>query len=177
MRRDARWLIALLVAGGWWLVAGRSVEGAELKMAYVNLPKVFENYDKTKASEAVLEKQGKEKEGEFESRMNELKKMRQNLELLSADAREAKGREIEQKSDELQRFRTNTARDLRLERDKIAKEILKEIQDGVEVYASAGGYSFVFDSGGLLYGQPAYDITDDVIKKLNSKTAAPAPAR
>lgn len=175
MRRDGCLLAALLVTGGWWLVAGGLAEAAEPKMAYINLPKVFENYDKTKASEAALEKRGKEKEAEFESRMNELKKIRQGLELLNDQAREAKNREIEQKSDELQRFRTNIARDLRGERDKIAKEILKEIQDGVEEYAKAGGYSFVFDSGGLLYGQPGYDITDDVIKKLNGKTAAGPP--
>ena len=144
----------------------------ELKIGYVNLAKVFDGYERTKASDAVLEKQGKEKEAELQGRMGELKKLRQNLELLNDDAREAKARDIEQKADELQRFRNATARDLRRERDKIAKDLLGEIQKAVEDYAKANGFSLILDERSLLYGHATYDLTDEILKALNSRAVA-----
>jgi outer membrane protein len=148
------------------------VQAQELKVGYVDLAEVFDNYQRTKASDAALEKRGKQKEAELEGRMSELKKLRQNLELLSDDSREAKQREIEEKSEELQRFRTSTARDLRRERDKIAKEILGEIQQGIDEYAKANGFSLIVDERLLLYGQSAYDLTDEILKLLNGHVAA-----
>ena len=153
------------------------VEAAELKIGYVNLAKVFDGYQRTKVSDAALEKQGKEKEAELEARMNELKKLRQSLELLNDQARESKTKDIEEKADELQRFRNSSARDLSRERDKIAKNILKEIQDGIDAYAKRNGFSIVLDSRSLLYGQPAYDITDEVLAALNSTFSQPAQPR
>ncbi len=166
---------------GWWVVVcGLSsvvcaVAGAaELKVGSVDVAKVFDGYQRTKASDATLEKKGKEKESEFEGRMNELKKLRQNLELLNNEAREAKTKEIEEKSEELQRFRANTTRDLSRERDKIASELLKEIQKSIEDYAKANGFSLIFDARSVLYGQEAYDVTNEVLAMLNKRTAVPA---
>lgn len=158
------------VAGIVLSPAGFSVvEAAELKLGYVNLGKLFDGYERTKASDATLEQKGKQKEAELEGRMNELNKIRQNLELLNSDAREAKSREVEEKADELQRFRTNTARDLRRERDKVAKEILREIQNGVEEYGKANGFTLILDDRSLVYGQPASNITAEVLKQLNGR--------
>ena len=151
-----------------------AVQAENLKIGYVNLGRVFDNYLKTKASDANLEKKGKQKEAELEGRMNELKQLRQSLELLSDDARAAKSKEIEDKAEELQRFRNNTARDLRRERDKIAKGILAEIQRNLQEFAKANGFSVILDSQSLLYGQDALDVTDEVLKLLNNRAQAPA---
>jgi len=148
------------------------VAGAEeLKIGFVDVARVFDGYSRTKVSDQTLEKKGKQKEAELESRMGELKKLRENLELLSDNAKEAKSREIEEKAEELQRFRTSTARDLRRERDKIAKEILTEIQQGIAEYAKANGFAFIVDDRTLLYGQPSSDVTNDVLKLLNARSA------
>ncbi len=149
-----------------------TVEAQEMKIGYVNVAKVFDGYGRTKASEAALEKQGKLKEGELEGRMAELKKLRQSLELLNDEAREVKSREIEEKSEELQRFRNATARDLGRERDKAARDILKAIQDDVDSYAKANGFTLILDSRSLLYSVPAQDVTDEILKLLNVPVSA-----
>ena len=141
----------------------------ELKIGYVNMAKVFDGYVKTQASDAVLEKKGKQKEEELKGRMEELRKMRQGLELLSAEAREAKAREIEERADELQRFRTNTARDLRRERDAIAKGLLGEIQRAMQEFAQAHGFSLILDGQAMVYGQDAYDVTNEFLAMLNGR--------
>lgn len=168
----------MVVAVGCALGAAcfNAAQAAELKIGYVNLAKVFDNYERTKASDAVLEKKGKQKEAEIEAKLTELKKMREGLELLSDEMRDAKSKQIAQKSDELQLFRKNTARDLSQERDQIAKEILQEIQKGIEEYAKANGYSLILDARSLLYSTPAYDVTDELLAALNGKSAKPAAA-
>ncbi|MBI4341545.1 MAG: OmpH family outer membrane protein [Candidatus Omnitrophica bacterium] len=145
-----------------------------MKIGYVNLAKVFDGYERTKAQDAALEKRGKAKEAELEARVNALKKIRQSLELLNDAAREAKSREVEEQSEELQRFRASTARDLRRDRDKLAQEILKDIQKAIDEYAKANGFALILDQRGLFYAQSGYDVTDGVLKLLNSRLAAPA---
>jgi outer membrane protein len=161
---------ALLAALG-----GLPAQAQEMKVGFVNVAKVFDGYVKTQASDSALEKEGKQKEAELEGRMNELRKLRENLELLGDEARESKTREIEQKADDLQRFRANTARDLRRERDKIAKDLLDEIQVALDEFAKANSYTLILDSRALLYAENAHDITDQVLKVLNAKAAPKKP--
>jgi len=154
-----------------------AIEAAEFKIGYVNIGKIFDDYERTKQQDAFLEKRGKSKEAELEARVNDLKKMRQNLELLNDAAREAKAREIEERSDDLQRFRNNTARELKRDRDKIAQEILRDIQHAIDDFAKANGFSVILDQRSLVYAQQGYDVTDQILQLLNSRSAAPsAPA-
>ncbi|GEM_PF-536385 len=165
MRVSAMTLVAALVMSV-------SVSAQDLKVGYVNVPKVFDSYDRTKAYEAGLEKKGQQKESELEGRMAELKKLRESLELLNDQARDAKVREIEEKADAIKRFRSNTARDLAHERDQMASGILKEIQKTVEEYAKTNNFSFVLDERSVLFGQPVYDVTDEILKILNGRFSA-----
>ncbi len=172
MRRMTVWAPKILgIAMGLGLLAGMgtSASAAEMKLGFVKLTDVFDSYQRTKTSEASLEQVGKQKEAELQGRMAELQKLRQNLELLNDQAREAKAKEIEQRTDELQRFRRDTARDLQRQRDAVAKEILKDIEAAIADVAKAGGYTLVLDERSLLYGQPTDNLTDDVLKQLNSR--------
>lgn len=150
-------------------------QAEELKVGYIDLSTVFDEYDRTKSSEATLDRQGRQKEAEFEGRMNELKKLRENLELLNDEAKETKTREAEEKAESLQQFRNSTARDLRRDRDKVAKEILTDIRTAIQDYGKANGFSLILDARSLLYAQQAHDVTDEVLKLLNSRAKPPAP--
>lgn len=173
--RREKLITSFMVAGltcGLFLVPCRAVNAEELKIGYVDVAEVFDSYQKTKQLDTELEKKGSQKEAELQGRLNELKKLRESLELLNDQARETKGREIEQKADELQRFRNNTARDLRRERDKVAKAILQEIQEAVEVYAKANGFTVILDARTVLYGQTAFDVTASIVKLMNGRSTA-----
>jgi len=147
---------------------------AELKLGYVDLSKVFDGYERTKASDDGLQKRGKQKEAELEAKMAELRKLRQSLELLAEEAREAKIREIEEKAEDLQRFRASTARTLRRDRDKMARQLLGDIRKGVAEYAKANGFSLIVDDRSVLYGTSVHDVTDEVLGLLNSQATAKA---
>ena len=172
-----RRLLCAVVVGIFCSVASAaSVSAAEMKIGTANLAKIFDSYERTKTSDAVLAKKGQQKEAELEAKVAELKKLREGLELLSDDMRENKSRQIERKTDEIQLFRKNTAEDLRRERDKIAKDILEDLHKGIEDYAKANGYTAIFDNRSVLYSVAAIDVTDELLSALNSKISKPAAA-
>ncbi len=142
----------------------------DLKMGVVSVSKIFDSYEKTKASEATLAKKGQQKQAEFDGRMAEIKKLRDGLELLNGDARETKGRELEEKADAIKRFRTNAARDLQRERNVIAQALIKEIEVAVDEYAKANGFSVILDDRSILFSQGTVaDVSNGVLQLLNSR--------
>ena len=169
-------LVATSLGSGVSCPESWAAEG--LKLGYVNLARVFDNYQKTKDSESSLKQKGEQKETELKSRLTDLTAARKGLELLSDQAKEAKARDIERKSDDLQQLRTKSQRELSRERDQAARQILGELDQAVGEYAKANGFSLILDQRSLLYGQDGYDVTDPILKMLNdrytSKTAKKA---
>jgi len=143
-----------------------------LKLGYVDLGKVFDGYQATKESDRFLEQKGRQKQTELEGRVTELKKLRESLELLNDQAREARAKELEEKSDEFQRLKSKSQRDLLGERNRIARTILQEIEKAVAEYAKANGFSVILDERSLLYGEAVFDVTDEVLRLLNERYAA-----
>jgi outer membrane protein len=148
------------------------VHAEGLKIGYVDLGKVFDGYQATKESDRFLEQKGRQKQAELEGRVTELKKLRESLELLNDQAREAKAKELEEKSDEFQRLKSKSQRDLLRERNRIARTILQEIEKAVAEYAKANGFSVILDERSLLYGETVFDVTDEVLRVLNERYAA-----
>lgn len=143
-----------------------------VRIGYVNLAKVFDDYQRTKESEQALEARGKQRQQQLEGQLGKLKDLRSELDVLSDQAREAKTREIEEQSDEFKRLRTRSERELLTQRNQVAKQILDEITAVVTEYAQANGFSLVLDQRSLLYGQDTYNLTDEILKILNDRYAA-----
>jgi outer membrane protein len=164
----------VLAAGCWLLIAVICPLGhaGELKIGYVNLARVFDGYQRTKESDRVLEQKGKQKQSELEGRLNELKQLRQSLELLNEEIRSSRARELEERSDEFQRLKTRSERELLRERNHLAREILDEIDQVVAEHAKANGFAVILDQRSLLYGEDLYDVTDEVLRLLNDRYAA-----
>ena len=179
MRHGRRFFIFIItmfffVPCSLFLVPSHEAFAEGIKIGYVNLGKVFDGYQRTKSSEQVLEQKGKQKQTELDARVAELKQLRQSLDLLSDQAKDAKVKELEEKSDELQRNKTRTERDFVRERNKLAKTILDEIGAAVNDYAKTNGYAMILDQRSLLYGADVQNVTDDILKMLNERYAAKA---
>ena len=167
------WMAVVVVLVGG--LAASSVSAAALgKVAFADVAKVFDEYQRTKESDKILEGKSKAKEGEMESKVNELKKLREGLELLSDKAKDERQKQIEEKADELQRFRLAAQNELRRERDNVAREILKEIDEVVQAYAKAQSYDLILNERTLIYATPTLDVTNDILKQLNDRHAAKA---
>ncbi len=163
-------LVAVVVAAIFVVgIFGAVAQAAEkaYKIGYVDLAKVFDEYKKTKESEQSLEAKGKAKEAERAGMVEELRKLKDEQALLSEKAKGEKQTIIDNKIRVLQEFDRRTRDDLMKERNDMLALILKDIEKIVAEYSKANGFDFILNSRMLLYGAEGYDLTKEVLSRLN----------
>jgi len=141
----------------------------ELRLAYINLKKVLDKYEKVADGEEQLVKQAEKKNTEREKLVKEIKSLREKLDLLKDKRKEKKQQELEEKVKKLQDFTYETRAGLRQKRDEKFREIMKEVKDVLEEYGQSRNYNIIIDDTLLLYKDSNLDVTEDVIKILNQR--------
>ncbi len=167
------------------------------KLVVVDMAKVYDSHYKTeeanlkfrdaeqKATEQVeeLNKQGQSMVDEYK----ELTEQSNNT-VLTVEARNKAGAEAQKKMEDIQRkqgevqnFRTNTQRSLQ-QRIKTHRDLLlEEITKIVNNLAKLRGATLVVDKSGptlfgipsVLYADPSYDMTEEVVLEVNKDRPAP----
>lgn len=137
------------------------------KIAYVDVAKVFDGYQKTKDNDAKLQVAGKKKEEERDALVHEVRRLKDEQALLAEDQREKKQEAVDTKVRELQEFDLAARRELGNQRDQTVKEIFKDIDDVVQRYGERKGYDLVFNDRVLLYRGPRFDVSRDILAELN----------
>ena len=157
-------LAALFISAA---LVGSNTYAADYKIAYVDMAKVFGDYNKTKESEKTLDDKGKAKEADRKKLVDEVRKLKDEQALLSDKAKAEKQNVIDERIKTLQDFDRKTRDDLLKERNDKLAAILKDIEKVVTDYSKEAGYDFILDSRTILYGKETYDLTDEVLKRLN----------
>ena len=141
------------------------------KIGYVDLARVFDEYQKTKQFDKSLESKGASKQADRDKMVADIKKLRDEAELLSAKAKDDKQAAIDEKIKVLQEYDRTTRDGLRRERDGMVKDILKEIETVIQDFGKSQGYAYIFNDRVLVYKSEGGDLTNQVIKALNDSYA------
>ena len=152
---------------GMLLVSAPLAQAAQDKIGSVDLARVFDGYQKTKELDKALESKGAAKQADRDKMVADVKKLRDEAELLSAKAKEDKQVVIDEKIKTLQDFDRTTRDALRKERDGMVRDILKEIEVVMQDFGKAQGYAYIFNDRVLVYKTDQSDLTTQVIKVLN----------
>ena len=142
---------------------------AELKVAYVDVGEVFDNYQKTKDQDLVLKTAGEAKEKERNEMMAKIRSMEDEIALLAADARATKQEALIEKKRQLEDFDRTIRQQLAEQRDKVVREIFQEIDVIVQELSTKGGYDMVFNKRVLLAQKKEFDVTAQVSAELAKK--------
>jgi len=140
---------------------------AETRIATIDLSRAFDEFKRTKEADKTLQAKGSEKKAERDKKIAEIKKLKDELELLSDKGKQEKQALIDQKVKELQEFDREVRDSLRQERDQIVQEILKEIDQTIKNYGDKNGYTLILNDRVLLYKEKTLDVTNDIIELLN----------
>ena len=191
--------MAMKKLGLWTAICALATAGwaAELKIATVDLDKVFTAHPKTQAAEAELKKAEAAVEAELDelkaeglALQEEMTKLREAAKnpLLNEDARLKKRDEAEEKLTQLQEFELRARRTQETKLKQMREQVLKsrqaivdELTQAVVQFAQANEYDLVLDRSGmtmnavpmLVYSNPELDVTDKLIERLKAG-AAPA---
>ena len=143
------------------------VLAAESKVAYIDVEKVFDEYEKTKKFDSELQEEGKGKQAKRDAIVAEIRKLKDEQALLSEDKKKQKQADIETKLKDLDTFDETARKELGEKRNGVMKEIFGDIDKLMRDYGQRKGYDFIFNERALLYKNSKYDETANVLKELN----------
>jgi Skp family chaperone for outer membrane proteins len=158
-------VFCLVVVFGFMATAITLADG--LKIAYVDLAKVFDSYQKTKEFDAVLQSEGAQFQKQRDAMVQKIQDAQSKLSLMSDAQKSSMQSDIEKQKDEVVAFDKDKRAQLAKRRDDKVREILAEIQGVVSGMAKKEGYSYVLNDRVLVFGDPQFNITDTVMKSLN----------
>ena len=145
-----------------------------VKLGAVDVQKVLHNSDAGKAAKEQLAAKIAKYEAEKNTREDELKKLKAELErqniILNESARNAKEKDYQQKLKEYQRFIKDVNDELQAKDDELKNKIIDDTLKVTQDYGRKNGYTFIFvKSEVMMYMDDKVDVTDDIVKLLNSK--------
>ena len=139
----------------------------DMKIGYVDLARLFDNYQKTKEYDGVLQKEGDAFQKERDVMINKIRDAQGRLALLKEDEKQKLLTDIEKQKTDLIEFDKQKRTELAKKRDDKVREILLEIEKIVSDIAKKDSYDYVLNDRVLMYADPGQNITDRVLKQLN----------
>jgi outer membrane protein len=199
MNRTLISTISLIAFGAAAL--GLSAQVPYVKIITIDMGKLLDNHYKTEEQMAKLRDAEQKAQDELERMVKEgnqlVEQYKETVDqskntLLTAEARSKAESDSQKMLDEIQRrqadlqnFRATSQRSLQQRLNNFRSLLLDEISKKVADVAKRKGGTFVVDKSGpsllgipaVIYSDPAYDITDEVMAEINKeRPAAPAPA-
>ena len=141
----------------------------EQKIAFIDLSKVFDEYQKTKDLETILDSEAKKSQDKRKNFVKEVKRFKDELELLSEKGRKEREQIIDKKIQGLKDFDKEIKTALGKKRDNMVREILKDIDKVVQEIGKKEGYDLILNDRVLLYSNERLDLSDKIIKILDVK--------
>lgn len=137
------------------------------KVAYVDLARMFDEYEKTKAYDKVLEADNQKFQEERTKKIDAIRDLQGKTAALKEDEKAKMEKDIEKLKADLVTFDQQNRTDLTKARDEKVREILMEIEKTVSEYAKRESYAYVFNDRVLIYGDQSMNITEPILKSLN----------
>lgn len=151
----------------------------ELKLAYVRVDTLLSQYNLSKdLNEIMLRKEENaratlnEKGRDLQNLMAEFQRKLQNNAFVSEERARQENDRLQKVQQNLQELQTRLASELDAEGKKNTQILHDSLQNFLKIYNKTHRYSMILSNAGmesLLYADPAYDITDEVVKGLNAR--------
>ena len=151
----------------------------DAKTAYVDLQRVANESTEGQVANQQVQTLSEQKIAEIEARQQELaasqQKLEQNANVMSAEAQLQLQREIERLNVDIQRMTQDAEAEVGQLQQQLQLAFQQRLIPAIDRVAAAKGLQFIFDAGagGLIWANPALDITADVVDELNN-SAPPA---
>lgn len=148
---------------------GVAQQGA-LKIGFVNSEKIINELPEAKEAQKKLEGFVNNAQEEIKKRSDALQakyeEYQKQANMLNESAKQARQKELIEEEQKLNQYRAEKQQELAVQRENVMKPIQEKVFKAIETMAKSKKLSFVFDKANdvpLLYADPMYDYTPDVI--------------
>lgn len=155
------------------LLVSAQVQAQEFRIGFVSTDRIFKEASTAKAAQAKLEQEFSKREKELVDQGTTLKSMADKFErealTLPEGQRAARQKQLVEQDRDFQRKRREFQEDLNSRKNEELQQVLERANKVVKQVAEAEKYDLVLQEA--VYVNPKHDITDKVIKVLNSGSA------
>jgi outer membrane protein len=171
-RRIFAFAIASVLVGG--VVSSQAL--ADDKIAYVDLQRALEETNDGKAAKSRLKSDFDKKQKELDEKQEELKKAKEDFDkkssMMKEEAKNKAAAELQQRFLQLQEIFARLQKDLASKEQDATRGILAKLSGVVQKIAERENFAMVLErSSSVVYGKPALDITNEVIRMYNQSAS------
>jgi outer membrane protein len=157
----------------------------EVKLGYVDLQRALNEVDEGKSAKAQLKKEFDQKQKILDEKQEELKKLKADLDkkaaVMAEDVKRDKQGELDRKFLDVQQLFVQLQKELSEREREMTRGIFEKMHAIIREIAEGDRFTMVFEKNdaGILYAPEASDITNELIRKYNSryKGGAAAPGK
>lgn len=157
---------------------------AETRIGVIDFQRAGTECDEGKAAMAALQKQRDEKLKPFKAKQTEFETLRADYEkqasVLSDTVKQQKQADLQKRGEELQQMLVQAQQDLASQEDEVTKGVSDRLNGVVREIAEKEGIQMVINKAAVVYAPDALDLTNEVIRKYNTRyparAGAPPPA-
>jgi outer membrane protein len=166
--------IVTICAAALTMALATAAFGADgVKLGSVDIQKVLVLSNAGKEAKEQLAAKGNKYEAEKNTREEELRKLKADLEkqsvVLSEDSRKSKEQLFMQKRKELDRFLKDAQDDLQAKNDELTGKLVENIVKLIQDFGKKNGYSYIFvKNESMVYVDQKSDLTEEILKEFNS---------
>ncbi len=161
-------VIAAVVLVSMTLGAG-NVFAKELKIGYVDILEVFNEFEKTKIYDEALEVKKSGLEKDLEVKEKEIEQIQKKMDLLKDEEKAKEEKKIEAQIGEYRELKRKAYIDVRKERDEKMKEIFEDVSKIINDYAKKNNFDLILDRSAVHYGDKLMDLTSEILRIANQE--------
>lgn len=155
---------------------------ASFKIAYVDLDSLEAHFEYFKEKRALLEQKQQQMDNQLKGKARALQSEYEDLQrrasTLTQEQGEAAQRSLMTKQQQLEQEAQNLRATYTEQETKFNEELQKRLDDFLKSFNADKRFAYIFSyrstASNILYKDPAYDVTPDVIKGMNDHGAAAA---
>jgi outer membrane protein len=154
---------------------------AQQKIGYVDVQRAIQETEEGKSARTRLRSEFEQRKAAIDKKGSDLEKMQQDYDkqatVLSDDAKKKKQEEFQKLLVDARKSANELQEDMQTKEQQAMAGILQRLQQVVAEIAEREQLSFVIDKATLLYGPPAADLTNEVVRRYNDKWGAGESAK
>jgi outer membrane protein len=163
---------SLVTTGLLLLAAATSLEAQSLKIGYINSASILEQAPGAQEAQAQFNRDVQGFRTQVQQMADELQVMIENYEkqqlTLSPDAKARREEEIRQKQQAYQTRVQQLDQQAGARQQELVQPVMDRITEVIEQIRAEGDYALIFDvsAGSIIAGDPALDLTNEVVRRL-----------
>jgi outer membrane protein len=169
---------AVLIAALASILAGVPLVAQDVvnsKVGVFNVERVVTESQSGVQALALFNQLQDQRVGELQVQQNAINSLQQRAMTAAVGSPEAARlqREMEDLVLRLERLQQDVQQELGVRQDELTGELMQIIGEVVSTIAQEGGYALILDAvqSGVVYAGPTLDITDEVIQRVNARSA------